>query len=361
MGVQIPDMTDGAPADGTEIVPVSKSDNPRRISVSDIKTYIVDAIEAIAAGVAPTGADGVFLLQGGALKPVDIDLVAQYAIDLVWAATAEASPADADTLPMYDASEANENTVTLAVLAEYVRTKIEAAILDVSDLADGSGTLATTDYMLVTQGATAKRITVEDLYDAIYDGLAAHIGGLAAPGGTDDTDELILLKGGVTYAVTLADIASHIEANLTLNGSGTADYLAKWSDSDTLAAGPTIVGSGAGFSAGTDDSVPTTAAVRGELDSLVNDEDDINAALVDGDLLVVYDLSVTAQKKAALSRVKTWLAASPLQLPSYTVAGAPAATTAGQVIYVSNEAGGAVLAFSDGTNWRRVTDRTIIA
>jgi hypothetical protein len=28
---------------------------------------------------------------------------------------------------------------------------------------------------------------------------------------------------------------------------------------------------------------------------------------------------------------------------------------------VSNETGGAVLAFSDGTNWRRVTDRNIIA
>jgi hypothetical protein len=48
-------------------------------------------------------------------------------------------------------------------------------------------------------------------------------------------------------------------------------------------------------------------------------------------------------------------------VPSYTVAGAPSAATAGGIIYVSNETGGAVLAFSDGTNWRRVTDRAIIA
>lgn len=49
-------------------------------------------------------------------------------------------------------------------------------------------------------------------------------------------------------------------------------------------------------------------------------------------------------------------------LPSYTVAGVPSAAdnTAG-LIYVSNETGGAVPAFSDGTNWRRVTDRTVIA
>lgn len=52
----------------------------------------------------------------------------------------------------------------------------------------------------------------------------------------------------------------------------------------------------------------------------------------------------------------------PLQIPSYTVAGVPAATIgAGSIIFVSNESGGAVLAFSDGTDWRRVTDRAVIS
>lgn len=50
------------------------------------------------------------------------------------------------------------------------------------------------------------------------------------------------------------------------------------------------------------------------------------------------------------------------QPPTYTVAGVPAAATYPRgVIYVSNEAGGAVLAFSDGTSWRRVTDRAVIS
>jgi len=53
--------------------------------------------------------------------------------------------------------------------------------------------------------------------------------------------------------------------------------------------------------------------------------------------------------------------ALPLGLKSYTVATLPAATTAGQQIYVSDESGGAVPAFSDGTNWRRVTDRAIVS
>jgi len=49
------------------------------------------------------------------------------------------------------------------------------------------------------------------------------------------------------------------------------------------------------------------------------------------------------------------------QLRSYTVATVPVATAAAKLIYVSNETGGAVPAFSDGTNWRRVTDRAVIA
>lgn len=49
------------------------------------------------------------------------------------------------------------------------------------------------------------------------------------------------------------------------------------------------------------------------------------------------------------------------QLPSYTVAGVPSASPAGRIIYVADETGGATLAFSDGTNWRRVTDNAVIS
>ena len=55
-------------------------------------------------------------------------------------------------------------------------------------------------------------------------------------------------------------------------------------------------------------------------------------------------------------------AALPIVTATYTVGTVPSAVTyARGLIYVSNEAGGAVIAFSDGTNWRRVTDRAIIS
>lgn len=55
----------------------------------------------------------------------------------------------------------------------------------------------------------------------------------------------------------------------------------------------------------------------------------------------------------------------PYYLPgikSYTVATVPTAITSKRyIIFVSDETGGATIAFNDGTNWRRVADRTIIS
>lgn len=53
----------------------------------------------------------------------------------------------------------------------------------------------------------------------------------------------------------------------------------------------------------------------------------------------------------------------PPKLPSYTVVGLLSASTvgAGAEAFCTNETGGAVTVFSDGTNWRRVTDRAIAA
>ena len=52
-----------------------------------------------------------------------------------------------------------------------------------------------------------------------------------------------------------------------------------------------------------------------------------------------------------------------VELPSYTVATLPAvpAVTRPGLIFVSDETGGAVPAFSDGSSWRRVTDRVIVS
>lgn len=62
-----------------------------------------------------------------------------------------------------------------------------------------------------------------------------------------------------------------------------------------------------------------------------------------------------------MSPATTLDVAGPIRPQSYVVGSVPDETIMeGAMIYVSNEAGGKVLAFSDGTNWLRVTDRAVI-
>tara|TARA_B100001057_G_scaffold478561_1_gene549136 strand:+ start:766 stop:2004 length:1239 start_codon:yes stop_codon:yes gene_type:complete len=46
---------------------------------------------------------------------------------------------------------------------------------------------------------------------------------------------------------------------------------------------------------------------------------------------------------------------------TFTVSTLPGASQPGQMIYVSDETGGSVMAFSDGSNWRRITDRAVVS
>jgi len=74
----------------------------------------------------------------------------------------------------------------------------------------------------------------------------------------------------------------------------------------------------------------------------------------------VLNLGVNSTSIAKLSTTE-FAFATRANLKSYTVATLPSAATAGGLIYVSDETGGGVPAFSDNTNWRRVTDRTVCA
>lgn len=83
------------------------------------------------------------------------------------------------------------------------------------------------------------------------------------------------------------------------------------------------------------------------------------------DLTTLFSVGSTGNTTVAglLTVAANVSAATYLKSGSYTVATVPSASAAGAGarIYVSNESGGAVLAFSDATNWRRVTDRAVIS
>jgi hypothetical protein len=50
----------------------------------------------------------------------------------------------------------------------------------------------------------------------------------------------------------------------------------------------------------------------------------------------------------------------PLVLATFNAASLPTPSPSGQVIYVSDAASGAIIAFSDGANWRRCDTSAIV-
>lgn len=54
-----------------------------------------------------------------------------------------------------------------------------------------------------------------------------------------------------------------------------------------------------------------------------------------------------------ISRALSFPGDEPVAVPSYTVATLPSGYPAGSMVYVSDAAGGPLLAFFDGTNWKQ--------
>jgi hypothetical protein len=151
-----------------------------------------------------------------------------------------------------------------------------------------------------------------------------------------------------------------INAFGTIVVAGSSDVVAdNTSDTLTLVAGDGVVIT---TSAGTDtitistsgssESIFITGGDMGTVDEAVTSEEDLGLITDAVGLEIDMGTIVTAGV----------LYPDQLVLPSKTVAelGNLSAIPAGQFVYCSDESGGSIPAFSDGTNWRRVTDRAIV-
>jgi len=299
MSLQIDNSTQDASIGGSEKIPAADGTSPVHVTTGQIKNYVIDQIEAISAGSSVSGSTQIFINDGGVLKPIDIDVITQYVYDDLYGKTAETSADGADVMLIKDGS--TEKTLTLANLAEYVRATVESAILDISDLTEVSS-IADSDYYLVTQSSTGKKFTHADLKTSIFAGFLAHVTALTAVTTPADADELWLNQGGTAYKVALSQIKDYI--NSTLFGEGTAGNLAKWSDTDTLEAGETVVTS---FGVGSDNAVPTSKAVRDEMDEIINDAPAMEDAIADTDTVLIDDGANGTQKKSTFTLIWTWI------------------------------------------------------
>jgi hypothetical protein len=147
----------------------------------------------------------------------------------------------------------------------------------------------------------------------------------------------------------------NVFSNVTVTGgnSAVADSIA---DTLTLTAGT-------GISITVDPTTDTiTIGTQGGSELFVDGADFgtvVEPVTVSEDLGLVTD-AVTSQSDLDTIVTSGLLYPDQFVLPSFTTGTLPSSAIAGAMIYVTNETGGPVPAFGDGTNWRRVTDRAIV-
>lgn len=178
-------------------------------------------------------------------------------------------------------------------------------------------------------------------------------------GGNILTGGLISATGNVTGENILGNGAGlsgiNVFSNITITGGNSA--LAN-SISDTL-----TLTAGDGISLVMDTSTDTlTIATSGGSDIFVDGADfgTVEETVTASDDLGLIIDAVEAESDLGTLVTSGLIYPDQLVLPNYTTSTLPSASIPGSFIFVSNATGGSIPAFADGTNWRRVDDRTIV-
>jgi len=305
---KISDLSADSSVGGAEEIPANDAGTTKKITVTQVKNFVVDAIEAIAAGTVVDGSDKVYILDAtdSALKPVDIDTTLQHIVDVMWAKAAETSPDNADVLLLKDGGS-TEKTVTLAYLAAYVLATIEGDLLDVSDLTVHSS-LADADMFLVTSGTTGKKCTYAVLKAAILAAIDTYVTALDAVGSPTGTDVFYMLQGGIEKKITLTQLKGEM-GDVIAPASMTENSVPQWSSAqDTLKDGLTVQATVRADGVAVDTALPTEKSVRTLAKSIIYDQTLMDSDLADADLVMIDDNAAgTAQRKAPLTAVWTWI------------------------------------------------------
>lgn len=223
-------------------------------------------------------------------------------------------------------------TNKITIKRSSVPSKVPAAgDLDYGELAinyaDGNLFFKNSDNVVSTVASTKFVNVTGNVTAANYFGNGSTLSGIS-------TFSNVAIAGGNSIA------ANSISSTLTLSpGSGIALVADAATGVITIAA---VSGAADVFFDGADFGTVTEEVLQSEdlglITALVEGESDLGGFFVSG--LIYPDQFV---------------------LPSYTVATLPNANPLGQMIFVTDEQGGAVPAFSDGAVWRRVTDRAIVS
>lgn len=267
-GTSIDDATRDTSVGGGELFPVSDAGTAKAVAISQVKDYVLAQIAALsAANAVSLDNDKVYLLQGGALKPVSAATLAAAVMNEAFGRTAVAEINGNEVFAVKDSGE--RKTITVDSLAAYLEDNLEIeADLDISALSAASTPLETTDLLVVARGSANGKFSVADFSAWTHARFAAYVAALTAAESVAAADVLYLVQGGTAKKCTVAQLlAAFSPGNVSGPEATTEGNLPQW-DSTTrkLKDGVPLTTSIAASPSGT--KVPTEGAVRIAIDAM---------------------------------------------------------------------------------------------
>jgi hypothetical protein len=197
------------------------------------------------------------------------------------------------------------------------------------------------------------------------------VSGAATTAGTVTTAE----QPNITSVGTLSslDVNGNVQANQFIGNGTTLTGINAFSSvfvsgQSTVSANTVqdslTLSSGSGISILTDPDNKTITIGSISVDSIFStggSMDSVEDPVTQSEDLGTIEDSAAIQINLGALVISGLLYPDQLVLPQHTANNLPSASIIGSMIFVTDESGGPVPAFSDGLNWRRVTDRSIVS
>lgn len=211
-------------------------------------------------------------------------------------------------------------------------------------------TIASQKFVSVSGNVTAGNIQTAGLVSAtgnVTAGNVVTVGQVSATGNVSGNYFIgngSQLTGILSNAFSTISVAS--QSNVISNSTGVVNFVS--GSGMTITTDPTT--GSVTFVSTSVGSIFQTGGTMGLVTEAVTSAEDLG--LITDIWTVGYDLGTLV--------VEGLIWPEQLKLPSYTVAGLPSPGIIGLMAFATNAAGGSIPVFSDGSNWRRVDDRSIV-
>ena len=263
---------DSATADttvtGVEMLPASDGGSPKKISIDQIKAFILQAIldATDASALERSGSKLMVRTSSGSLRRIALDDVLAAAEAAIFGNTAATTLSNAAIIAFKDGSA--YKTITYA---DFVQLLSSSTAISISGL-NAASALADANLVLLDQSGNVKA-TLSTLKAYVLAGLASYLSSLSAGTVTDGsnstpTTHLLVETSGIAYKISINDLVPFF-GNVTGPSETVADEIVQWSNTSRgVKGGLTLTTSVAASGSTSNTKLPTETAVRSALESL---------------------------------------------------------------------------------------------